>query len=191
MRKTLDTLICRVEAAQEADGGHPAAHVLLRLGHQVPGALLRLQVENEAALQLLLGERQASVHLRRTITQGSFRREGRNTVDVSVSSREPALASYLLAEVEVDSSDWPAGLLVLVVLQDIGLAAQTSAPQHKPTPLPGLEEPTSHEFTLTAAFLATVRSSAPERGQAKGYYGMEPSAVELHKSDMTHLNVRV
>lgn len=44
-------------------------------------------------------------------------------VDVSVSSREPVLASYLLAEVEVDSSDWPAGLLVLVVLQDIGLAA--------------------------------------------------------------------
>ena len=52
-----------------------------------------------------------------------------------------ASASYLLAEVEVDGSDWPAGLLVLVVLQDIGLPAQTSASQHKPTPLPGLEEP--------------------------------------------------
>lgn len=63
MRKTLTTVICRVKATQEADGGDPAAHVLLRLGHQVPGPFLRLQVENEAALQLLLRERQASVHL--------------------------------------------------------------------------------------------------------------------------------
>lgn len=74
-RKTLNTLICRVEATQEADGGHPAAHVLLRLGHQVPSPFLRLQVKNEAALQLLLGERQASVHLTGRIMQRSFRKE--------------------------------------------------------------------------------------------------------------------
>lgn len=75
-RKSPATVICGVKAAQEADGGHPAAHVLLGLGHQVPGALLRLQVKDEAALQLLLGERQASVHLRRAVRQGSFEGEG-------------------------------------------------------------------------------------------------------------------
>lgn len=53
-------------------------------------------------------------------------------------------AHYLLTEVEVDGPDWAPGLLVLVVLQDIGLPAQTSTSQHKPTSLPGLEEPDSH-----------------------------------------------
>lgn len=55
-----------------------------------------------------------------------------------------ASVHYLLTEVEVDGSDWAPGLLVLVVLQDIGLPAQTSTSQHKPTPLPGLEEAVSH-----------------------------------------------
>lgn len=57
------TLISLVKAAEQADGRHPAIHVLLGLSHQVPGPLLRLQVEDEGALQLLLGEGQASVHL--------------------------------------------------------------------------------------------------------------------------------
>ena len=57
------TVIGLVEATEQADGGHPAVHVLLGLGHQVPDPLLRLQVEDEAALQLLLRERQACVHL--------------------------------------------------------------------------------------------------------------------------------
>lgn len=73
-RNTLNTVIRRVKATQEADGGDPATHVLLRLGHQVPGPFLRLQVENEAVLQLLLCERQASVHLTRKIMQRSFKR---------------------------------------------------------------------------------------------------------------------
>ena len=58
------TVIGRVEATEEADGGDPAVHVLLGLGHQIPGPLLRLQVEHEAALQLLLCERQAGIHLK-------------------------------------------------------------------------------------------------------------------------------
>lgn len=136
LRSTENTVISGVKATQEADGGDPAAHVLLRLGHQVPGPFLRLQVENEAALQLLLRERQASVHLTPKVRQRSFRRNAE-------AAGIEALASHLLAEVEVDGSDWPAGLLVLVVLQDIGLAAQTAASQHKPTPLPRLEEPIS------------------------------------------------
>lgn len=57
------TLISLVEATEQADGRHPAIHVLLRLSHQVPGPLLCLQVKDEGALQLLLGEGQASVHL--------------------------------------------------------------------------------------------------------------------------------
>lgn len=69
-----------------------------------------------------------------------------------------ALAHYLLTKVEVDGPDGAPGLLVLEVLQDIGLPAQTSTSQHKPTPLPGLEEPIS-EFMLTATFLTHARSS--------------------------------
>lgn len=58
------TVVGRVEATEQADGGNPAVHVLLRLSHKVPGPLLRPQVENKAALQLLLCERQASIHLK-------------------------------------------------------------------------------------------------------------------------------
>lgn len=58
------TVLRGVEATQQADGGHPAVHVLLGLRHQVPGPLLRPQVEDEAALQLLLSEGQPGVHLR-------------------------------------------------------------------------------------------------------------------------------
>lgn len=57
------TLFSLVEATEQTDGRHPAIHVLLGLSHQVPGPLLRLQVEDEGALQLLLGEGQASIHL--------------------------------------------------------------------------------------------------------------------------------
>lgn len=57
------TVIGRVEATQEADGRDPAVHVLLRLGHQVPGPLLGSQVEDKAALQLLLSEGEAGVDL--------------------------------------------------------------------------------------------------------------------------------
>lgn len=46
---------------------------------------------------------------------------------------------HLFTQVEVDSPDWPAGLLVLVVLKDIRLTAQPAAAQHKPTLLPCLE----------------------------------------------------
>lgn len=57
------TVVCGVEATEQADGRHPAVHVLLRLSHQVPDPLLCSQVEDEAALQLLLREWQTSVHL--------------------------------------------------------------------------------------------------------------------------------
>lgn len=62
------TIVGRVKAAEHADGGNPAVHVLLGLSHQVPGAFLRLQVKNEAALQLLLREREASIHLSESTT---------------------------------------------------------------------------------------------------------------------------
>lgn len=89
-RNALNTIICRVKATQEADGGHPAAHVLLRLGHQVPRPFLRLQVKNEAALQLLLRERQAGVHLtgKKACRDYSKRNAGK-FLDISV-SRLPA-----------------------------------------------------------------------------------------------------
>lgn len=50
---------------------------------------------------------------------------------------------------------------------------------------------------LTAAFLATARSSTPsaeaeaQDTQAKGYYGLEPSVVVFQSSAMTHLHVSV
>lgn len=44
------TVIGRVEATEQADGGNPAVHVLLRLSYQIPDSFLRLQVEDEAAL---------------------------------------------------------------------------------------------------------------------------------------------
>ena len=46
---------------------------------------------------------------------------------------------YLLTQVQVDGPDWPAGLLVLVVLQNIRFTAQPTASQHEPAPLPRLE----------------------------------------------------
>lgn len=46
---------------------------------------------------------------------------------------------HLFTQVEVDGPDWPAGLLVLVVLKDIRLTAQPAASQHKPTLFPCLE----------------------------------------------------
>lgn len=97
-------VVCWVESTQEADGGDPAVHVLLRLSHEVPDPLLCAQVEHKITLQLLLRERQTSVHL--------------------------------LTEVEVDGSDRASGLWVLVVLQHVGFAAETTAAQHEPTPLP-------------------------------------------------------
>lgn len=57
------TLVSLVEATEQADGRHPAIHVLLRLRHQVPGPLLCLQVKDKGALKLLLGKGQAGVHL--------------------------------------------------------------------------------------------------------------------------------
>lgn len=61
----------RVKAAEHADGGNPSVHVLLGLSHQVPGAFLRLQVKNEAALQLLLRERESSIHLSESTTENN------------------------------------------------------------------------------------------------------------------------
>lgn len=58
------TVIRRIESTKQADGRHPAVHVLLRLSHKVPDPLLRPQVKNKTALQLLLCERQAGIHLR-------------------------------------------------------------------------------------------------------------------------------
>lgn len=46
---------------------------------------------------------------------------------------------YLFTQVEVNGSDWPSGLLVLVVLQDVGLPAQAAASQDEPALLPGLQ----------------------------------------------------
>lgn len=56
-------LFCLVEAADLADALDPLIHVLLRLGHQVEGALAGLDVEHETVLQLLLVEGQACIHL--------------------------------------------------------------------------------------------------------------------------------
>lgn len=56
---------------------------------------------------------------------------------------------YLFTQVQVDGPDWPAGLLVLVVLQDVRLAAQPTAPQHEPTPLPRLEGNRDYHPTVT------------------------------------------
>lgn len=103
-RRSLWNVISRVESAEQADGGHPAVHVLLRLGHQVPRPLLRPQVEHKAALKLLLCERQAGINL--------------------------------FTQVQVDGPDWPPGLLVLEVLQDVWLSTQPTASQHKPSSLP-------------------------------------------------------
>lgn len=46
---------------------------------------------------------------------------------------------YLFAQVEVNGSDWPSGLLVLVVLQDIRFSAQAAASQDEPALFPGLQ----------------------------------------------------
>lgn len=49
------------------------------------------------------------------------------------------LSSYLFAQIQIDVPDWPTGMRVLVVLQNVRLSAQSTASQHKPAPLPGLE----------------------------------------------------
>ena len=56
-------LIRLVEAAELADRAHPAAHLLLGLGHQVEGALWCLDVEHKAVLEVLALEGEAGVHL--------------------------------------------------------------------------------------------------------------------------------
>lgn len=50
----------------------------------------------------------------------------------------PPVCVYLFTQVEVDGPDWPAGVLVLVVLQNVGLPAQPTTSQHEPAPLPRL-----------------------------------------------------
>lgn len=147
------TVICRVKATQEADGGDPAAHVLLRLGHQVPGPFLRLQVKNKAALQLLLCERQASVHLTRRNMQRSFKG---NILDVSV-GQLPArrgwgwwfgLAGGTAGSCSTAGHRAPRS--------DVRFAAQTNA-SSRPR---GTEDTKRHEFALSAIILTTVGSSA-------------------------------
>lgn len=49
------------------------------------------------------------------------------------------LSSHLFAQIQIDVPDWPTGMRVLVVLQNVRLSAQSTASQHKPAPLPGLE----------------------------------------------------
>lgn len=97
-------VISWVESTEEADGGDPAVHVLLRLCHEIPDPLLCAQVKHKVTLQLLFRERQTRVHL--------------------------------LTEVEVDGPDWAPRLRVLVVLKHIRFTTETTAAQHKPTPLP-------------------------------------------------------
>lgn len=46
---------------------------------------------------------------------------------------------HLFTQVEVDGPDWPSGLLVLVVLQDIRLPTQAAASQDEPALFPGLQ----------------------------------------------------
>lgn len=49
------------------------------------------------------------------------------------------LSSHLFAQIQIDVPDWPTGMRVLVVLQNVRLSAQSTASQHKPAPLPGLD----------------------------------------------------
>lgn len=46
---------------------------------------------------------------------------------------------YLFTQVEVNGSDWPSGLLVLVVLQDVRLSTQAATSQDEPALFPGLQ----------------------------------------------------
>lgn len=56
-------LLSLIEATDLADALDPLIHVLLRLGHQIKGALAGLDVKHKTILQLLLVEGQARIHL--------------------------------------------------------------------------------------------------------------------------------
>lgn len=101
------TFVRLVETAQLADGADPLVHLLLGLSDEIEDTVRRLDVEDEAVLELLPLEGQAGVHL--------------------------------LAAVQVDDSDGLLGVVVLVVLQDVGVTAHAAAPQDEPALLPGLE----------------------------------------------------
>lgn len=161
------TLIGLVKATEQADGRHPAIHVLLRLSHQVPGALLGLQVKDEGSLQLLLGEGQASVHLRKQSKEARWLENGNETLthDVLVFVR-----IYLFTQVEVNGSDGPSGMLVLVVLQDIRLPTQAAASQHEPALFPGLQGVRQSLISISDAF---------DRVELKETSGYGNSAVDL------------
>lgn len=57
------TVISRVEAADVADAANPLIHLLLCVSDQVEDPVNGLDVEYEAVLQILLVERQPSIHL--------------------------------------------------------------------------------------------------------------------------------
>lgn len=57
------TVISWVEAADVADAANPLIHLLLCVSDQVEDPVDGLDVEYEAVLQILLVERQPSIHL--------------------------------------------------------------------------------------------------------------------------------
>lgn len=57
------TVICWVEAADVANAANPLIHLLLCVSDQVEDPVDGLDVEYEAVLQILLVERQPSIHL--------------------------------------------------------------------------------------------------------------------------------
>ena len=60
---SLTVAFCGVESADVADAAHPLVHVLLGVSHQVEDPVDGLDVEDEAALQVLLVEGEPRVHL--------------------------------------------------------------------------------------------------------------------------------
>lgn len=58
------TVISGVETADVTDAANPLIHLLFCVSHQVEDAIYGLDIENEAVLQVLLVERQPSIHLK-------------------------------------------------------------------------------------------------------------------------------
>lgn len=73
---TVLTVISGVETADVTDAANPLIHLLFCVSHQVEDAIYGLDIENEAVLQVLLVERQPSIHLegKRTLSsEGIFK----------------------------------------------------------------------------------------------------------------------
>jgi len=59
------TVVSGVKSTDVADAANPLIHLVLGVSHQVEDAVDGLDVEYEPVLQVLLVERQPSVHLKR------------------------------------------------------------------------------------------------------------------------------